>query len=132
MDELQTTPMNIHIKDIEQPSGLAEDPSPSIKRVLGRLPSDIRASLSEAQIAALDTALDANHPTRHAINLRVTFFGLAYLVILGAREQRSPERRAEERLRHPLRSPGNIAFLCVIAALGLTLGYALRLLMPGG
>ena len=124
--------MNIHTKDLEQPPGVADAPSPSIQRVLGRLPADIRASLNEAQISALDTALDVNHPTRHAINLRVTFFGLAYLVILGGREQRSPERRAEERLRHPLRSPGNIAFLCVIAALGLTLGYALRLLLPGG
>ena len=124
--------MNIHAKDIEHPVGLSREPSPSIRRVLGRLPAGIRASLTEAQIAALDAALDANHPTRHAINLRVTFFGLAYLVILGGREQRSPERRAEERLRHPLRSPGNIAFLCIIAALGLSLGYALRLLLPGG
>ena len=123
--------MNIHAKDIEHPIGLSAAPSPSIQRVLGRLPAEVRASLSETQITALDAALDANHPTRHAINLRVTFFGLAYLVILGGREQRSPERRAEERLRHPLRSPGNIAFLGVIAALGLSLGYALRLLLPG-
>ena len=125
--------MNIHTSDLEQRPGLEESPppSPSIRRVLGRMPAEVRASLSEAQVKALDAALDANHPTHHAINLRVTLFGLAYLVILGGREQRSPERRAEERLRHPLRSPGNIAFLCVIAALGLALGYALRLLIPG-
>ena len=123
--------MNIHTKDIDRNSGLATRPSPSIQRVLGRMPAALRASFTEAQIAGLDAALDANHPTRHAINLRVTLFGRAYLVILGGREQRSPERRAEERKRHPLRSPGNIAFLCVIAAVGLTLGYALRLLLPG-
>lgn len=124
--------MNIHAKDLEHTSQTAKAPSPSVRRVLGRMPAALRASFTEAQIAGLDAALDANHPTRHAINLRVTLFGRAYLVILGGREQRSPERRAEERLRHPLRSPGNIGFLCVVASVGLTLGYALRLLWPGG
>ena len=75
---------------------------------------------------------DADSPARHPINLRLTLFGLAYLVILGGREQRSRVRRAAERKRHPLRTPGNIALMAGLAVVGLFLGYALRTLVFAG
>ena len=107
-------------------------PSPALGRVLARLPKGTRAGLSEAQLAALDAALDANNPTRHVINLRVTLFGFAYLVILAGRERRNGARRAVERQKHPLHTPGNLAVLAILAALGLASGYALRTLVFGG
>lgn len=122
--------MNVHTKELED-LGLAQGPSAAMQRVLERLPAELRAGFTTEQITALDAALDANNPTHHPINLRLTLFGQAYLVILGGREQRSPERRAAEREQHPLSSPGNVAFLCAVAFLSVILGYALRLLLPG-
>jgi TctA family transporter len=107
-------------------------PSGALTRVLNRMPETVCSGLTPTQLAALDSALDANNPTRHAINLRLTLFGLAYLVILGGREQRSGARRTMEREKHPLHTPGNVAALIVIALLGLALGYALRTLVFGG
>jgi len=104
-------------------------PTPALWRVLARMPEDICAGLTEGQLAALDRALDANNPTRHAINLRVTLFGLIYLVILVGRERRVKERRAAERQKHPLGTPGNIAALTGLALAGLAFGYALRTLV---
>jgi hypothetical protein len=106
-------------------------PTAALARVLARMPEGVRAGLSDAQLAALDRALDANNPTHHAINLRVTLFGLVYLVILAGRERRGGARRALERRKHPLHTPGNIAALSGLAVLGLGFGYALRILVFG-
>ena len=103
-----------------------------MRRVLDRMPADVRASLNDAQMAAIDQALDFNNPTRHVVNLRLTLFGRAYFVLLGGPERRAPDRRAEERRRHPLRSPGNIAVLILVAILGLAAGHTLRSLIFGG
>lgn len=52
----------------------------------------------------------------HAINLRLTIplpFASYYLAIVGGKERRSPERRREERQKHPLATKWNILFLAV-------------------
>ncbi|MEQ8354255.1 MAG: hypothetical protein RH942_01850 [Kiloniellaceae bacterium] len=124
--------MNLQADYLDAGSQGGHAPSPALGRVLARLPEGTRAGLSEAQLAALDAALDANNPTRHVINLRVTLFGFAYLVILAGRERRNGARRAVERQKHPLHTPGNLAVLAILAALGLASGYALRTLVFGG
>lgn len=106
-------------------------PTPALQRVLRRLPEDLRDGFTPAQLAALDKALDANNPTRHSINLRLTLFGRAYLVLLAGPERRNRERRVLEREKHPLSTPGNLAALAALAAIGLCLGYALRVLVFG-
>lgn len=105
--------------------------TPALQRVLRRLPEDQRRGFTPAQLAALDKALDANNPTRHSINLRLTLFGRAYLVLLAGPERRNRERRVQEREKHPLSTPGNLAALAALAAIGLCLGYALRVLVFG-
>ncbi len=100
--------------------------------MLSRLPEDVRAGFTPQQLAALDGALDANNARRHPINVRVTLFGMAYLVVLAGRENRTRRRRVEERKRHPLATPGNLVFLTVVAILGLILGSTLRSLISGG
>lgn len=105
--------------------------TPALQRVLRRLPEDQRHGFTPAQLAALDKALDANNPTRHSINLRLTLFGRAYLVLLAGPERRNRERRVQEREKHPLSTPGNLAALAALAAIGLCLGYALRVLVFG-
>lgn len=44
-----------------------------------------------------------------------------YLTIVGGKERRNPDRRADERYKHPLVTKGNIVFLSV---LGLITGLA--------
>jgi hypothetical protein len=107
-------------------------PTPALKRVLARMPSAQREGFTPAQLTALDRALDANNPTHHSINLRLTLFGLAYLVLLAGPERRNRARRRLEREKHPLSTPGNIAVLTLLCILGVTSGYALRLLITGG
>jgi hypothetical protein len=123
--------MNMQARDLGARPSQSFSPTPAMQRVLERLPESIRSGLTETQLAAIDDALDFNNPTRHTVNLRLTFFGRAYFVLLGGPERRNPERRVEERERHPLRSPGNIAVLTVVAILGLTFGYTIRSLVFG-
>ncbi len=99
---------------------------------MARMPWEISSGFTPEQLEALDKALDFNNPTPHTINLRVTLFGLFYLVVLGGPERRKPERRAEERKRHPLNSWGNVAFLTGVAILGITFGHTLRSLILEG
>ena len=124
--------MNAPATQLQDRPQAAYEPSTALARVLARLPQEIRVGFTSMQLAALDDALNFEHPKRHPVNLRVTLFGRAYLTILGGRERRSPARRVEERMRHPLRSPGNIAFLIGLAILGLVLGNTLHALLFGG
>jgi len=124
--------MDMSAGHLETATAGRHQPTPALTRVLARVPEGVRAGLTEAQLAALDRALDANNPTRHVINLRLTLFDFAYLVILAGRERRDRARRAAERQKHPLHTPGNIAVLALLAVLGLAFGYALRSLVSGG
>lgn len=125
--------MNVEVTETRAaPQGETGAHTPALQRVLRRMPEGLRAGFTPAQLAALDRALDANNPTRHAINLRLTLFGAAYLVVLAGRERRNLARRALEREKHPLATPGNIAVLALLAGLGLSAGYALRVLVTGG
>ena len=123
--------MNVHERYLDAGSPGSHVPSRALARLLARIPDDIRAGFTRAQLIALDSALDANNPTRHPVNLRVTLFGSFYVVILAGREQRSRERRVVEREKHPLHTPGNLVLLAVIGVLGLGVGYALRVLVFG-
>jgi hypothetical protein len=124
--------MNVQERYLDAGSPGAHMPSRALTRVLGRIPDDIRAGFTRAQLIALDGALDANNPRRHPVNLRVTLFGIFYVVVLAGREQRSRARRAVEREKHPLHTPGNLLLLALIGLLGLAVGYALRVLVFGG
>lgn len=110
----------------------AHKPSASLARVLARIPENVRDGFTAEQLAALDGALDINGPNRHSINIRLTLFDWAYFVVLGGREARKPRRQVKERERHPLNSPGNIAFLTGVGIMGLALGNTLHWLLIGG
>ncbi|MGF1595233.1 MAG: hypothetical protein ACFCUW_18280 [Kiloniellaceae bacterium] len=124
--------MNVEPRQPEGSAAGRHQPTPALQRVLRRLPAELRGGFTPAQLVALDRALDANNPTRHVINLRLTLFGAAYLVVLAGPERRDQARRALEREKHPLATPGNLAVLGLLAALGLSAGYALRVLVVGG
>jgi hypothetical protein len=63
---------------------------------------------------------------RHAVNLRFSIpfpGGPYYFTLVADRERRDPDRRAEERARHPWRTVGNLAF--VLGILVLVYGLAI-------
>ena len=59
----------------------------------------------------------------HALNLRLSvpmIGGRFYTTLVAGRERRSPERRAAERLKHPLITRRNVKALSVILGLSFT------------
>lgn len=80
-------------------------------------------------VGAADQADDEAWRTRHAINVRITIplpFSRFYLTVVGGRERRNPDRRADERQKHPLVTKGNIVFLGI---LGIITGLAMLALI---
>lgn len=88
--------------------------------LLARLPPDFVASLSADQRRALRTALPGQPWRRHPVDLRFTLplFGRGlYLTLVAGSERRNSVRRRDDRVRHPLHTIGNLAFLAAVAAL---------------
>jgi hypothetical protein len=80
-------------------------------------------------MGAADQADDEAWRTRHAINVRITIplpFSRFYLTVVGGRERRNPDRRADERHKHPLVTKGNVVFLGI---LGIITGLAMLALI---
>lgn len=69
---------------------------------------------------------------QHPVNIRVSIplgFARCYLTVVGGIERRSPQRRADERQRHPLIKTGNVIFASTVGIiLGLALLYLIQLL----
>ena len=124
--------MTTHVTDLQDRPVAAHQPSAALARILDRLPADISGGFTPEQLVALDGALDQEYRTRHLLNLRVTLFGWAYLVILGGRERRSPTRLAEERKQHPLVTVGNLIFLIGTGLLGVIIGNTLAVMLLSG
>ena len=124
--------MNAPVTPPQVAPSYASRPARELSRVLARMPRGIRDGFTPEQLTALEAALDGRYTEHPPVDIRITLFGWAYLVILGGRERRRPERQVEERKRHPLRTPGNIAFLTAVALLGLLMGNGLHWLLLGG
>jgi hypothetical protein len=85
--------------------------------LMRRLPPDVMRALNPEQRAALMAALAApvgRYPVSLRFTLPLTRF---FIAIIGGRERRGPDRRALERLRHPLITLGNIVFVGVLTCL---------------
>ncbi len=82
-----------------------------------------------AVAVAADQADGEAWRNHHAINLRITIplpFSRFYLTVVGGRERRNPDRRADERQKHPVVTKGNVVFLGI---LGIITGLALLALI---
>lgn len=101
-------------------------------RVLRRVPAGVRANFTDGQLAALDGAMESGWPPSHPVNLRLTLFRRFYVALLMGPERGSPARRAAERARHPVATPGNVAVLVAASLAGLAVGYALHGVQLGG
>ena len=78
------------------------------------------------EIQARPKVADAKNPGRvskdwsndHVVNIRITIPFLVdsyYLTLVAGAERRSPERRAEERRKHPLLTIGNVSVMAILA-----------------
>lgn len=91
-----------------------------------------RETLGEPGIANREIPSGAPWESDHPINLRLTvplLFKRYYVTIVAGEERRSPERRVEERQKHPIRTTGNVIVLFATGtALGLAIFGAIQLL----
>lgn len=88
-------------------------------------PRDTASWLGEPGIANQKTPVGMPWESDHPVNLRLTipfFKRRCYITLVAGTERRSPERLAAERLNHPIRTKGNLAFLL---AAGTIVGAAL-------
>lgn len=85
-----------------------------LEMLLDRLPSEVVASFTPEQRAALWNAVKPTSWRRHPVHIRLSFpfiVGNFFLTVVGGMEKRSGERRTRERRMFPLRTMGNILFL---------------------
>lgn len=110
--------------------------APHVQRLLNRLPPHILASLTAAQLAAIEDAL-TEEPTRHLINFQASLpmlGGRHYLTIFFGRERRNRQRlSAEGKLRPFVQLAGYSlivwVLLSLLAATGIALLYLIKCML---
>lgn len=101
-----------------------------LRTFFSRIPRDVAASFTPAQLDAVKRAFGARSPGAHGLDLR---FSLPlwrrsyYMVLLAGKERRSPERRVLQRLLRPLWNVANVCvvvvFLAMLASAAFTAAY---------
>ena len=93
-----------------------------------RLSADVGGDLQRPPDAAARAIPGGETWARHPVNLRLSIpllFGRYYVTVVAGKERRHPERRADERRKHPLTTFGNLVAMfglgtvCGLALLGL-------------
>ncbi len=83
-------------------------------RLLERMPRDVADSFTEAQLAAIERALEERPTGKPRLDLRLSiplFQRRRFLVLLAGSEGRSPDRRRLDRSEHPLWTFANVSTL---------------------
>ena len=83
-------------------------------RLLERMPQDVANSFTEAQLAAIERALEERPTGKPRVDLRLSiplFQRRRFLVLLAGSEGRSPDRRRLDRGEHPLWTFANVSTL---------------------
>ncbi len=104
---------------------MAESQAKTRERASAVEPQDSLGGLGEPGIADRKTPDGAPWEGDHPINLRLSIpllFKRYYVSIVAGEERRSPERRVEERQKHPIKTIGN---LTVLLAAGTVVGISL-------
>ncbi len=83
-------------------------------RLLEKMPQDVASSFTEAQLAAIERALEERPTGQPRVDLRLSiplFQRRRFLVLLAGSEGRSPDRRRLDRGEHPLWTFANVSTL---------------------
>ncbi|MBD0268322.1 MAG: hypothetical protein ICV77_08510 [Cyanobacteria bacterium Co-bin8] len=100
--------MKVNAQDQVQWSKTGQRPSHfPLDTLLQHIPPHIATTFDNAQLDALEQALNQRSRSHHTVDIRISapFWPRFYLVVLAGSEQRSPARRAQERQLHPLWTP---------------------------
>lgn len=92
-----------------------------------QIPAETLQTLTPEQLEAIKYAFSPRPWKTHPVDIRLTLpipGCRFYLVLLGGRESRSPERRRVERSQFPIWTPANIVLLTTFLSLFITSGYA--------
>ena len=103
---------------------------PHTNNILDRLPPNILGGLSVEQRTAIAAAAGQWQAKSHRVNIRVSLPLLPkrwYFTILGGPERRTAARRQTERVRNPVRTAGNMAFIFLAAITFYGMGAAVVL-----
>ena len=95
-------------------------PNRRMVRLMENLPSEIRASFSDGQRAALSEALNSSTWRRQSVDIRLSLPLLTnryFMTFVAGRERRPGLRRKAERVFHPLGTVGNTLFMGAITTL---------------
>ncbi len=109
-----------------------------IARFLARVPADVAATFSQAQLVAIKDFV-INDRARQAVDIRWTIpliWFRFFIVVLAGPERRPPERRAAERAARPILTWSNAIVIAVFLVMLLTslvgMKYALMMTpVPG-
>ena len=100
----------------------------ALTRFLLYIPQDVATSFTERQLQGIQQALQTTPWRQHELDMRFTVWSpwqRYYLVLVGGRERRSPERLKQEALANSVWRPANLllafSFFCVsiLAFIGL-------------
>ncbi len=96
---------------------MAESQAKTRERASAVEPQDSLGGLGEPGIADRKTPGGAPWESDHPVNIRLSipfFTWRYYLTVIAGKEQRSTERLAEEREKHPLTTTANMIFLFTV------------------
>lgn len=88
--------------------------SEAFEMLFDRIPEDVAATFSDAQRAALYSAVKPSTWKRHPINIRMSvpfIGGRFFITVVGGPEKRARDRLAREGRMFPLVTVGNLMFL---------------------
>ena len=105
MDDARTAQVIEWTDHKETAVSLTENGPSFCRRLLANVPQEVAASFTAAQLAAIESALEDRSRRRLPLDIRLSipFFRRDFfLVFLGGREKRSPERLKRDRVKHGL------------------------------
>lgn len=86
----------------------------AFEMLFDRIPVEVAQTFTQAQRAALYSAVKPTTWKRHPINIRLSFpflGGRYFITVVGGPEKRGADRLAREHRMFPFRTVGNIMFL---------------------
>ncbi|MFE4105188.1 hypothetical protein [Almyronema epifaneia] len=101
--------------------GLVDQKSAVFKQFIERLPPHIVASFSEAQLNAMQKALEPRAWRQHPVDLRLSvplLWKRFYVVLVAGPERRTPDRRASDRSAQALWTSGNLIVMFLVSLAG--------------
>lgn len=106
----------------------------SFEMLFDRIPVDVAGTFTEAQRAALYSAVKPASWKRHPINIRLSFpfvGGRYFITVVGGAEKRGTDRLAREHRMFPFRTVGNVMFLLGIGGSFTVAAMALMVVVSG-